>query len=127
MDAVERIMAARWKWGRSDCCTAASDVFSALHAVDPMAPVRGSYDCAIGAARLIRDWGGFTAMADALAAGAGLRAGNGQPGEIGLSASGVASGPERRALLICIQPGAWAGKTEDGFMVLTTAERCWRC
>lgn len=127
MAEVERIMSAHWQWGAADCCAAACDVFEALHGIDPMAPVRSAYDSAIGAARLIQTWGGFVAMTEALARAAGLDAGRGETGEIGLSAQGAAYGPERRAMLICIQPGAWAGKTEAGFAILNTAERCWRC
>ena len=125
MAEVERIMSAHWSWGTADCCTGACDVYAALHGIDPMAPVRGQYEGAMGAYRLIRSWGGFPAMAEALARIAGLQPGQGQPGEIGLSAAGAADGPENRALLICIQPGAWAGKTPDGFAILPLADRCW--
>lgn len=126
MAEVERIMSAHWQWGAADCCAAACDVFEALHGIDPLAPLRGTYNSAIGAARLIRTWGGFSAIADALAAGAGLGIGQGATGEIGLSVSGAARGPEQRALLVCIQPGAWAGKTETGYAIINTAERSWR-
>lgn len=126
MAEVDRIMSAHWQWGAADCCTGASDVFAALHGFDPMAPVRGQYDTALSAYRLIREWGGFAAMAQSLADIAGLRASDGLPGDIGLSPVGATEGPERRALLICIQPGAWAGKTDTGFAILPTAERCWR-
>ena len=122
---VERVMGARWQWGVADCCASASDVFLALHGVDPMAEVRGTYTDAIGAYRLVRDWGGFPAMAEAMARISGLSVGSGQPGEIGLSAPGNAGGPDGRALLICIQPGQWAGKSEMGFSVLPGAERSW--
>lgn len=129
MAAVEQTMAAHWAWGRADCCTAACDVFAALQGRDPMAGLRGQYATAGQAARLIRRWGGFEAMAAALAEAAGLGAcptiSQARPGAIGLSLPGAARGPARRALLICIQPGAWAGKTLDGFAVLPTAERCW--
>lgn len=123
---VDRVMSARWEWGVSDCCTCAADVFHSLHGIDPMAPVRGMYDDAMGAYRLIRDWGGFPAMADAMARIACLKVGTGQPGEIGLSAPGNAGGPDGRAMLICIQPGQWAGKSEMGFTILPGAERSWR-
>lgn len=126
MEEVERVMGDRWQWGVRDCCSSAADVFLALHGIDPMAEVRGTYSTAIGAYRLIRDWGGFPAMADAMARIAGLEIGTGQPGEIGLSEPGNAGGPDGRAMLICIQPGQWAGKSEMGFVVLPGVERCWR-
>lgn len=126
MAAVEEAMSARWEWGRADCCTAASDVFLALHGIDPMASLRGRYSDAMGAARLIQSWGGFVAMASGLARAAGLVVSDGQPGDIGLSVPGDAGGPDGRALLICIQPGAWAGKSDLGYSILPNAERCWR-
>lgn len=126
LEEVERVMSVRWSWGSADCCACAADVFAALHGVDPMAPVRGMYDDAMGAYRLIRDWGGFPAMAEAMARISGLSVGSGQPGEIGLSEPGNAGGPDGRAMLICIQPGQWAGKSEMGFTILPGAERSWR-
>lgn len=126
MAEVERVMDARWQWGTADCCCAANDVFQSLWGVDPMAEVRGTYTDAIGAYRLIAKWGGFPAMAEALARISGLTVGTGQPGEIGLSEPGNAGGPDGRALLICIQPGQWAGKSDMGYTILPVAERCWR-
>lgn len=126
MDAVDRIMSRRWEWGVSDCSMAAADVFLGLWGVDPMTPHRGIYSDAMGAVRLIRSYGGFASIAAASARMTGLVDGSGMPGEIGISVSGAASGPEGRAMLICIEPGAWAGKTELGYAVLPQAERCWR-
>lgn len=126
MAEVDRIMSAAWAWGTADCCTSACDVFAALHGRDPMEPVRGQYVNAKGAARLIRDWGGFAAMAASLAWMQGLIASDGAAGDIGLSPAGAAEGPERRALLVCVDRGVWAGKTEVGFAILPAAERCWR-
>lgn len=125
MAEVDRVMSVRWRWGSADCCTAACDVFAALHGRDPMAAVRGSYGGAVSAARLIRTWGGFPEMAEALARAARLVQSNGRPGAIGLSAPGDAGGPDGRAMLICIEPGAWAGKSELGYTILPNAERCW--
>lgn len=126
MAEVDRVMSARWQWGSSDCCAAACDVFHALWGIDPMAELRGGYHDAISAYRIIRDWGGFPEMADAFARTACLTVSNGQTGDIGLSRPGDAGGPDGRAMLICIEPGAWAGKSELGYTVLNSAERCWR-
>lgn len=125
MAEVERVMGVRWRWGSADCCTASCDVFSALYGIDPMMSVRGTYDSAVSAARLITRWGGFAEMAEALAQSARLSVSAGRSGDIGLSSPGDAGGPDGRALLICIQPGAWAGKSDLGFTILPNAERCW--
>ncbi|AOF91407.1 hypothetical protein [Sinorhizobium sp. RAC02] len=126
MEAVERIMSVRSEWGSTDCCFAACDVFADLHGIDPMAPVRGSYVDVIGAARLLKNYGGFASMAVALAGAAGLIVSDGRTGDIGLSSAGVGMGPERRCLLICAKPGVWAGKTELGYGIIRNAERSWR-
>lgn len=125
MAEVDRVMSAHWDWGRADCCTAACDVFLALHGVDPMQPLRNQYASALGAARLIRSWGGFCGMAASLASISGLRVGQGSPGDIGVSPAGTGDGLEGRSLLICVEAGAWAGKTLTGFAIVPTAERCW--
>lgn len=125
MAEVDRIMSVRWRWGPADCCASACDVFAALRGIDPMAPVRGRYDSAASAVRLIRRMGGFVAMAQGLATRAGLTACGPVPGAIGLSHAGAAHGPEGRALLICVQPGYWAGKNELGYSIIPDAEMCW--
>ena len=125
METVERIMSVRSDWGATDCCLTACDVFAELHGIDPMAPVRGAYADVIGAARLLRTYGGFVSMAEALMGAAGLTVSDGRTGEIGLSSAGVGQGPERRCLLICVEPGVWVGKTELGYGIVRNAERCW--
>ncbi|MFB2530719.1 hypothetical protein ACEYYA_00960 [Paracoccus sp. p3-h83] len=123
--AVDRVMSVRWQWGRADCCTAACDVFQALWGRDPMASVRGRYDSAMGAVRLIGEWGDLPAMAEAMARAALLRPSNGLCGDLGLSMPGAAGGPDGRAILICVGPGRWAGKTTGGYAILPNAERAW--
>lgn len=126
MDSVDRIMSCPLEWGISDCCTSACDVFQDLHGIDPMRHVRGSYSTPGGAARLFIAWGGFMALVQAMARQTGLIIGHGEPGEIGLSSTGNSGTPDGRTLLICIEPGAWAGKTENGYAILSNAEICWR-
>ena len=125
MAEVDRVMAVRWQWGLADCCTAASDVFLALWGVDPMAELRGTYEDAGSAARLIARRGGFLALCEAAARSSGLVAGAGRPGDIGLSAAGAGGGPDGRAMLICVKPGAWAGKSDLGYSITRDVERCW--
>lgn len=119
MAEVERIMSQPFEWGPCDCCSAACDTFSALWGIDPMAPVRG-YGGAGGAARLMRAEGGLPQLAARLAAEAGLVPGH-APGGFGLAAI-----DGRASLLICIQPGLWAGKSMRGFALLRAAEQGWR-
>lgn len=126
MDAVDDIMSQPWQWGQSDCTASAADVFHRLHGIDPMQVLRGTYADAFSAYRLIRQWGGMLEMGRRLAMIAGLRPGYGEPGDIGVSFACASIGPEGRAAVICVQPGVWAGKTTDGYAILTAAERCWR-
>lgn len=119
MAEVERIMSRPFEWGPCDCCSASCDVFAALWGVDPMAPVRG-YSGPLGAARMIRRVGGLPTLAETLAVRSSLTVGH-ATGGLALSAGHR----ERRALLICIMPGLWAGKSKDGFAILRHADRGW--
>jgi hypothetical protein len=122
-DLALALMDGPFVWGRADCCTAACDVFLALHGVDPMAPLRGRYRTRAGALRLIAARGGWRAMARALAAEAGLVAGQGGAGEIGLAVVGGS-----HALVIGIERGLWAGKGADGVVAVRGVEVSWsRC
>jgi len=115
------VMDRPWAWGFADCCTGACDVFSRLHAIDPMQPLRGRYRSKIGAYRIIRQMGGFVTMAETLAREAGLREGAGDPGDIG-----VAEHDGGLALVIAVAPGVWAGKTLTGMTTGAVAVRAWR-
>lgn len=55
-------------WGQHDCCLFAADVIQTLTGVDPAAELRGTYESALGAARVIKDNGGFEGFIDSLAA-----------------------------------------------------------
>lgn len=117
MDVMDR----PWQWGAADCCTAACDVFLRLHGIDPMAPLRGRYDSRVGALRAIAQEGGWERMAQGLADRAGLVQSDGQPGDIGLIWTG-----NMMALAVCIEGGAWAGKSETGMATVPECVRCWR-
>lgn len=119
MAEVERVMLRPFEWGPCDCCSAASAVFHALWGIDPMAPFRG-YRGALSAARLMRRHGGLEVMAGMMADRAGLIPGH----RIG----GLAVSPpalRHRAILICIEPGLWAGKSKHGFAMLRAAAKGW--
>ena len=115
------VMDRPWAWGEADCCTAACDVFGLLHGIDPMASLRGRYRSQMGAARIIAKAGGFVAMAEGLAQAARLGPSFGEPGDIG-----VAKMTDGHALVICVAPGQWAGKTVTGMTTVQDVVRCWR-
>lgn len=114
MAEAERVMQRPFVWGACDCCSAACDVFATLWGFDPMAPVRG-YGSVRDVARLMRRHSGLMALAETLADRAGLVEGH-APG--GLACDG-------RSLLICIQPGLWAGKSKHGLAILRKVEKGW--
>lgn len=118
---VVEIMAGPWVWGRADCCTAACDVFLALHGIDPMAPLRGRYASAREAAMVIALQGGWRAMFGRLGQEAGLRPGAGAPGEIGL-----VQRAGRHSLAIGLGGGLWAGRIDGGFAMVKGAIQSWR-
>lgn len=120
MAAVERIMGGAFVWGVSDCCAAPCAVFDDLHGVDPMAHLRGVYAGQASARRLIREAGGMQAFADSLARAALLLRSPGVCGDIGLVRNG-----RGHSAAICVQPGAWAAKSEMGFVMVSTAEVAW--
>lgn len=120
--AAERVMLRDFAWAECDCCTAACDVFRALHGVDPMQAHRAAYSNALGAARLVARHGGWIAFTDALARAAGLvSVDRPQAGDIGLVIAG-----DRHSLAVCAGPGFWAAKTMRGFGIVPAAERAWR-
>lgn len=125
MEITVEVMSPHWVWGTHDCCTAACDVFQQIWGVDPMAPLRGKYSSAFGAAKIIQEWGGMVNMTLSLAEIALLETSSGHPGAIGLSLPGMAAGSEGRCLMICIDKGSWAAKTEEGLAILPIAELCW--
>ncbi|WCR18447.1 DUF6950 family protein [Paracoccus alcaliphilus] len=114
-------MSRPFEWGRCDCCTAACDVFAALWGFDPMAPVRG-YHGAREAAQLMARPGGLAALADDLTRRAGLREGH-AVGGLAIVTPSAPSG--RPSILICIEPGFWAGKSPNGFAILRCADKGW--
>lgn len=112
---VEAVMSRPFVWGTCDCVSAACDVFLRLWGIDPLAPWRGLEGRA-DIIRAIRAEGGTDAALTRLAAG--LRPGH------AIGGLAVSTGSPR-SLLICIQPGLWAGKTRRGFALLRAAERGW--
>lgn len=124
---LRRVFSAPFDWGKADCCTAPCDAFLALHGVDAMALLRGQYTTFSGAARAVLRFGGFDAMAQACAAHAGLRAGVGAVGEIGLiDMMALPAVPHFDAALGLRMKDGWWVKVENGVLVAPAAMRCWR-
>lgn len=117
--AALRCMSGPFAWGARDCCTSACDAFRVIHGIDPMGHLRDRYRGRAGAERLIRDAGGMPALAGSCARAAGLVAGTGAPGELGLTARG--------ALVLGLGFGRWAGKAKEGLQIVTSVERSWAC
>lgn len=114
------VMLQPFGWGRADCCTAACDVFAAIHGIDPMAPLRGQYVTRREALVEIRRRGGFEAMAVDLARDAGLQACDPRPGAIGV----VRDPGGQEVLAICSGP-RWFGKSETGVVSVRECLLCW--
>ena len=119
--AVDDHMGGPMIWGQSDCTASACAVFAALHGVDPLQPLRGSYDSPITAARMIRRAGGMLALGQRLARGAGLVRCGEVPGAIG-----ILRNDGRLVAAICLMPGKWSAKTADGFAILGGMVAAWR-
>lgn len=115
---VERIMSRPFVWGPADCCSAACDVFAALWGFDPMARLR-TYEGPRQALRMLEREGGLRSWAGRVAELAGLSPGH-APGGFGLADLGG-----RSSLLICIEPGLWAGKSMRGYALVRAAEMGW--
>lgn len=123
LDDALRRMAQPWRWGVTDCCTAACDLFAELHGIDPMAPLRGGYQSETEARALIRRHGGFLRMCATLADSARLLAGDGSAGEIGC-ARPRGSPP---CLALCIGFDLWVAKSPRGALIgKLYIERSWR-
>lgn len=113
-------MGGRFVWGASDCARAAGAVFADLHGVDPTADLAGCYDDARSAARLARD--DMAAAAQVMADRHGLRPVGAECGAIG-----IVQHDGRQSAAICIAPGQWAVKADDGFRVVREALAAWSC
>lgn len=116
LEAVDTVMSRPFEWGRCDCVLAAAAVFARLHGVDPLAGV-GRWSGHRDASRIMRRGGGLAAMAETQASAIGLARGH--------AAGGLAICADGRSLLVCIQPGMWAGKTKTGYAILRQAGCGW--
>jgi len=111
------IRAVPFAWGAHDCCTVASAVVEACTGADVMGDLRGQYDTALGAARLIDSLGGMAAiLAERL--GPEVPVICAQPGDIGLGDDGR---------LVWFGGAMWHGPGDAGLVTTDAPARVWRC
>ena len=122
-DAAFDNMRQPFAWGLRSDCTAACVAFTAIHAHDPLAGSTDAYSTALGAARILRRAGGYLAWCNATFDLP--KTSSPQAGDLALIESADMFGA---ALAICIKPGVFAGKTEQG-MIITQADilGAWTC
>lgn len=114
------LMAGPFLWGPRDCCSSACAVFACLHGINPMAALP-AYTGAQGAARVIAEAGGWDALTARLAATAGLSEGH----AVGGLALSLPDPRGRRSLMICIDTGLWAAKSQNGLAIVRQAAKGW--
>jgi len=122
MSIVLKHMDGRFRWGPSDCCSAACNVFLDLWGVDPMKSFRGRYSNAREARDLLRP--NLHAVAVRLAKDVGLKSVSGPsaPGDIGV----LVQGKDRHSLVINVGD-RWAGKAITGVAFFRSGVwRSWR-
>jgi hypothetical protein len=110
MDVALRIAEQPWRWGESDCCTFACDVFREVYGIDPMSYVRGTYDSAASAARLIQSRGGMDLNVRKTLRDAGLVPCEPREGALGV----VTDSGGVKVAAICAGPGVWLVRTANG-------------
>lgn len=121
MNAVDSVMMRPWDWGRGHHCLGdVADVLVSLGGPDIMAGLRWTYRSQRGALRIIAEAGGVPALLAREAAAAGLVWGAAVPGAVG-----TAPGLDDPAVVICLQPGQWVGKTQAGYAVVSIVMEGW--
>lgn len=120
LTVCDDLMAGPFLWGPCDCCSAACAVFARLHGINPMASLP-AYAGAQGAARVIAEAGGWGALTARLARAAGLSDGH----AIGGLALSRPDPRGRRSLMICVDHGLWAAKSQTGLAIVRVAAKGW--
>lgn len=126
--AIEEWTATQFKWGVSDCMLSIMDIVQRARGYDPACAFRGRYTSAIGAARVLRPFGGLANALQAVAEECGwceIDPAQGLVGDVGL----VRSASLPRAGAIKAATNRWMGRREpDGVTVLTDLQivKAWR-
>lgn len=115
-----------FKWGVADCVTAAADAFQLVHRIDLLGTIRGAWRSVGQAARLLRRSGGLLSLATRMASAHRLRRVTDVPGAIGVRVTQIAGqGASLGAVLFCVEPGVWVGKTAEGLTSAYQPQRAW--
>jgi hypothetical protein len=107
-------------WGSNDCCIFAADAVLAMTGVNHATGLRGSYDGALQAARVVSELGGLSAIASR--AGPECHPLCAGPGDVGLVTN------EGRELLAVCDGAHWLAPTSEGLaaMPFESARAAWR-
>lgn len=128
-DYLEAVMAEPWVWGRMDCCFFGGEWVAQATGRDPLARVRGRYDTALGAARLIAAAGGLVQLVDSVMAPCGFRRADApEHGDIAvIDMPGHGDQAVARASVVIRSGPWWVGRTVDGIAGVQIAPQAvWR-
>jgi hypothetical protein len=123
LHAVRRHMSGPFLWGSSDCCTAACAALGAMGGGWPLKEPLPPYSGCLGALRIVSRAGGYEAWCFDQIIFPPTE--NPAPGDLVLIRSLDAF---KAALAICVNPGEYAAKTENG-LALTSSPiiGAWSC
>lgn len=122
-DAAFEYMRQPFVWGLRRDCTAACEVFKAIHGKDPLDGSVDSYGTAMGAARILNRSGGYLGWCKATFDLPETT--TPQAGDLALINS---ADPFGAALAICIKIGEYASKTETGMIIIEVdIQGAWTC
>lgn len=114
-------------WGSHDCCLFACDIINELVGIDPAADLRGTYDSALSAVRVLKANGGVEVIAETRCAANGFKElpspNFAQRGDLVLTDT-PRHGP---ALGICVgRASAFVGESHLEFYPMASCRRAWR-
>lgn len=123
LNAADSVMLRPWDWARGHHCLGdVAAVLVSLGGPDLMARLRGRYGCRLAALRIVYRAGGLPALVAAECAAAGMVFGPAVPGAVA-----TAQGEYGDAVVVCVEPGQWVGKTRDGYAVIGVEMEGWAC
>lgn len=117
---VEAHMGGEFIWGVSDCCMGPANVFADLTGVDVLEGYRVAYPKREAVLQAMDRAGGALAYASAQLRACGLQEIGEAPGALGVAVT--ARGFHGA---ICLMPGQWAIKAQQGFTVVKAVHAIW--